>query len=82
MVSPPGGGSAGWCVRQVVDPPVMSAPVMNPPVVNPPVTELCNANKLLANNHHPEKKMAQIHNDFSKKVKMICLKRGYEVALK
>ena len=40
MVDPPGGVSAGWCVRQVVDPPVMSAPVMNPPVVNPPVTGL------------------------------------------
>ena len=38
MVDPPGGVSAGWCVCQVVDPPVMSAPVMNPPVVNPPVT--------------------------------------------
>ena len=38
MVNPPGGESAGWWIRQVVNPPVMSLPVMNPPVVNPPVT--------------------------------------------
>ena len=37
-MNPPGGESAGWWIRQVVDPPVMSAPVMNPPVVNPSVT--------------------------------------------